>query len=52
MRRIGAYVIHLCACVFLLAQSYVSMHMAATISCASTMMDWTHEKTELSDEIQ
>ncbi|KAI5475960.1 C-22 sterol desaturase [Pseudohyphozyma bogoriensis] len=35
-----------------IAQSYVMMHMSAVISAASMMMDWTHEKTPESDEIQ
>ena len=28
------------------------MHLAAVIGTASVMMDWNHERTELSDEIK
>ena len=28
------------------------MHLAATLGTASVLMDWHHERTELSDEIK
>ncbi|WVF65642.1 hypothetical protein IAT40_000373 [Kwoniella sp. CBS 6097] len=31
---------------------YASMHLAATLGTASVLMDWHHEKTDLSDEVQ
>lgn len=31
---------------------YASMHLAATLGTASVLMDWKHERTELSDEVQ
>ncbi|ODO01636.1 hypothetical protein I350_06460 [Cryptococcus amylolentus CBS 6273] len=31
---------------------YASMHLAATLGTASVLMDWEHEKTELSDDVQ
>ncbi|KAM0749617.1 cytochrome P450 [Meredithblackwellia eburnea MCA 4105] len=35
-----------------IAQSYVFMHMSAVLGSAAMMMDWTHEKTPDSDNIQ
>ena len=35
-----------------IAQSYVFMHMNAVIGSAAMLLDWTHEKTPESDEIQ
>lgn len=35
-----------------IAQSYVMMHMSAVIGSAAMLMDWTHEKTAESEEIQ
>ncbi|KAL8280890.1 hypothetical protein RQP46_006569 [Phenoliferia psychrophenolica] len=35
-----------------IAQSYVFMHMNAVVGSAAMLMDWTHEKTPESDEIQ
>jgi hypothetical protein len=34
------------------AQNYVFMHMSACVGSAAQTMDWTHERTELSDEIR
>ena len=31
---------------------YASMHLAATLGTASVLMDWEHERTPDSDEIQ
>ncbi|WWD21091.1 hypothetical protein CI109_105572 [Kwoniella shandongensis] len=31
---------------------YASMHLAATLGTASVLMDWHHERTDLSDEVQ
>lgn len=45
-------IIYYCLLFVITAQSYVSMHMGATVACASMMMDWTHEKTADSDDIQ
>ncbi|GAA5990560.1 hypothetical protein JCM10908_003129 [Rhodotorula pacifica] len=35
-----------------IGQSYVYHHMAATIGTAAGLMDWVHEKTPESEEIQ
>lgn len=35
-----------------IAQNYVFMHMSACVGSAAQTMDWTHERTELSDEIR
>lgn len=56
-RCIGAFccltsLLVLCADFGLAGQSYVMMHMAAVFGSASMLMDWKHERTELSDEIK
>jgi len=35
-----------------IGQSYVMMHMSAVIGSAAVLMDWTHEKTPESDDMQ
>lgn len=35
-----------------IAQSYVNMHMTATLGTAAMTMDWKHERTAESDEIK